>query len=161
MDVEFHADIYSDEASVRYWVSKEGSRNEDEINLTQVERIDDISGIGVLHLPTCASIGIMESWSRLDRRIYDALVSAGMLQVTVSEIEVELNGGYSRPPTVSFECKVAGSNDIVKGFINPLRIEDTPDMPLFIWEAVAKEARGIVNRFVESFQKVGKGEVQQ
>lgn len=148
MDIEFHADIYSDEAVVRYRVAKDSSDG-DGINLKQVERIDDTTGTQVLYLPTCACSCIMESWSSLDRRVYDALVSEGMLHVTVSEIEVELNGSYSRPPTVNFECVVAVSNDIIRDFINPLYAGDTPDMPLFIWEAVTKKAWEIVNRFVE------------
>lgn len=90
----------------------------------------------------------------LDRRVYDALVNAGMLQAKIYEIEVELNGSYSRPPTVTFECEVTGSTDIVKGFINPLYAGDTPDMPLFIWEAVTKKAWEIVNRFAEFHNKV-------
>lgn len=162
MDIEFHADIYADEAIVRYRVAKD-SHDGDEINLKQVERIDDIVGTQVLYLPTCACSCIVESWSSLDRRVYDALVSAGMLQVTVSEIEVELNGSYSRPPTVDFECEVTGSADIVKGFIYPLHAGCTPDMPLLIWEAVTKKAWEIVNRFVElgkSTQDSNKGEAQ-
>ena len=72
-------------------------------------------------------------------------------------------GSYSRPPTVTFECEVTGSTDIVKGFINPLYAGDTPDMPLFIWEAVTKKAWEIVNRFVElgkAAQEADKGEGQ-
>lgn len=105
MDIEFHADIYADEAIVRYRVAKD-SPDGDEINLKQVERIDDIVGVQVLYLPTCACGCIVESWSMLDRRVYDALVNAGMLQAKIYEIEVELNGSYSRPPTVTFECEV-------------------------------------------------------
>ena len=162
MDVEFHADIYSDEAIVRYRVAK-GSGDGGEINLNRVERIDDIVGTGVLYLPTCACSCIMESWSSLDRRVYDALVSEGMLQATVYEIEVELNGSYSRPPTVSFECVVTGSDDIVRGFINPLYAGGTPDMPLLIWDAVTKKAWDVVGRFVElgkAAQAAGRGEDQ-
>ena len=44
MDIEFHADIYSDEAIVRYRVA-EDSHDGDEINLKQVEHIDDIVGV--------------------------------------------------------------------------------------------------------------------
>lgn len=153
MDIEFHADIYSDEAIVRYRVAKD-SHDGDEINLNQVGRIDDITGTQVLYLPTCACSCIVESWSMLDRRVYNALVNAGMLQAKIYEIEVELNGSYSRPPTVTFECEVTGSTDIVKGFINPLYAGDTPDMPLFIWEAVTKKAWEIVNRFAEFHNKV-------
>lgn len=101
MDIEFHADIYADEAIVRYRVAKD-SPDGDEINLKQVERIDDIVGVQVLYLPTCACGCIVESWSMLDRRVYDALVNAGMLLAKIYEIEVELNGSYSRPPTVTF-----------------------------------------------------------
>lgn len=90
----------------------------------------------------------------LDRRVYDALVNTGMLQVSVYEIGVELNGSYSRPPTVTFECEVTGSTDIVKGFINPLYAGDTHDMPLFIWEAVTKKAWEVVNSFAEFREKV-------
>lgn len=153
MNIEFHEDISSDEAIVRYRVARDSSDG-DEINLKQVERIDDIVGTQVLYLPTCACSCIVESWSSMDRRVYDALVSEGMLQATVYEIEAELNGSYSRPPTVSFECVVTGSNDIVRGFINPLYAGDTPDMPLFIWEAVAKKAWEVVNRFAEFHNKV-------
>lgn len=162
MNIEFHADIYSDEAIVRYRVAKD-SHDGDEINLKQVEHIDDIVGVQVLYLPTCACGCIVESWSMLDHRVYDALVNAGMLQAKIYEIEVEMNGSYSRPPTVTFECEVTGSTDIVKGFINPLYAGDTPDMPLFIWEAVTKKAWEIVNRFVElskSTQDSNKGEAQ-
>lgn len=162
MDIEFHADIYADEAIVRYRVAKD-SPDGDGINLKQVDRIDDIVGTGILYLPTCSCSCIMESWSMLDRRVYDALVNAGMLQAKIYEIEVELNGSYSRPPTVSFECVVAGSNDIIRDFINPLYAWDTPDMPLFIWEAVTKKAWEIVNRFVElgkAAQESDKGEGQ-
>ena len=162
MDIEFHADIYSDEAIVRYRVAKD-SHDGDEINLKQVGRIDDITGTQVLYLPTCACGCIVESWSMLDRRVYNALVNAGMLQAKIYEIEVELNGSYSRPPTVTFECEVTGSTDIVKGSINPLYAGDTPDMPLFIWEAVTKKAWEIVNGFVElgkATQDSNKGEAQ-
>lgn len=119
MDIEFHADIYSDEAIVRYRVAKD-SHDGDEINLKQVERIDDITGTQVLYLPTCACGCIVESWSMLDRRVYDALVNAGMLQAKIYEIEVELNGSYSRPPTVTFECEVTGSTDIVTALLNSI-----------------------------------------
>ena len=44
MDIEFHADIYSDEAIVRYRVAKD-SHDGDEINLKQVGRIDDPSTV--------------------------------------------------------------------------------------------------------------------
>lgn len=148
MDIEFCADFFDvpmRRANVRYRVTNP-SGDGDTINLAPVEYLDD-EGARMLYLPTCRHRGIPEEWSSMDRRVYDALVGDGVLRASIYDIEIGI-GGY-RAPSVSFECEIIGGVDVVKEVINPLRAEDTPDMPLLIWDAVTKEAWNFVNRFVE------------
>lgn len=160
-NVPFH------EAVVRYRFNPDEVANRkesDKLNLIRADYIDsDDEGARDIGIPTCARNFLAEPATDLDREVYQAMVDEGMLQAKIYEIEVELNGSYSRQPTVSFECVVAGSNDIIRDFVNPLYAWDTPDMPLFIWEAVTKKAWEIVNRFVElgkAAQEADKGEGQ-
>ena len=157
MDVKVYIDIYSipfREAVIRYKANPDevASRGEnEELNLTLCCYISKYAkGAHDITIPTCGCDALAANATDLDRKVYQKLVDEKRLAATVEDISVTWFNGYSgNIPMVDYECSVAGYTGIISGTINPFSPTDTPSLPMFIWEAVAKKASEVVRRFTE------------